>query len=137
MAGENQSFQDPINDLLSDFGTRLNEIEEKQRLLKDRMLLIGENLISTKEDFDKQELDLKKKIKELELEIQALKQLNKRIIYELENSARKSELEILQRQLKMFEPLEFARIKDVKSIVEKEIKKLQEQKKSKKEPKTK
>ena len=39
--------QDPINALLSEFGTRLNEVEEKQRLIKDRILLIGENLIST------------------------------------------------------------------------------------------
>ena len=41
---------DPAKALLLEFGTRLNEIEEKQRLIRDRVLLIGENLISTKEE---------------------------------------------------------------------------------------
>ena len=52
--------QDPIGALLSEFSTRLNEIEEKQRLIKDRILLVGENLISTKEDYSKQEFEVKK-----------------------------------------------------------------------------
>ena len=39
------------------------------------------------------------------------------------NLARKSELEILGRQAKMFQPLEFARIEDVKKIIKEELKK--------------
>ena len=37
-----EQVQNPINSLLAEFGTRLNEIEEKQRLVRDRALLIGE-----------------------------------------------------------------------------------------------
>jgi len=113
--------QDPLNNLLTDFGTRINEIEEKQRLLKDRLLLIGENLISSKEELDKQNFEFKKQIKQIDTEIKDIKQLNKRIIYEIGNFARKSEVEILERQFKMFSPLEFARIKDVKEIIKKEL----------------
>ena len=69
--------QDPVSALLSEFGTRLNEIEEKQRIIKDRILLIGENLISTKEDFLKQELDSKKAIKQLVYEVDSITQLLK------------------------------------------------------------
>ena len=104
--------QDPINSLLGEFSTRLNEIEEKQRLIKDRILLIGENLISTKEDSLKQDF-----------EIRTLKQLMTRVVNELPNLARKSELEILENQAKIFQPLEFARIKDVQDIVRKEVNK--------------
>jgi hypothetical protein len=119
---ESQS-QDPINSLLSEFGTRLNEIEEKQRIIKDRILLIGGNLISTKEDFLKQELDSKKQLKQLVYEIDSIKQLLKRILNEIQNFARKAEVEMIERQLKMFSPLEFARIQDVKEIVKEEISK--------------
>jgi len=115
--------QDSINILLAEFGTRLNEIEEKQRLIKDRILLIGENLISTKEDSLKQDSEIKKQLKQISSEISVLKQLLARIINELPNLARKSELEILERQMKMFQPLEFARIQDIKSIVKDEIQK--------------
>lgn len=116
--------QEPISALLSEFGTRLNEIEEKQRLVKDRILLIGENLVSTKEEYDKQILEFKRQINEMGLEIKSIKQLNKRIVSELDNFARKTELEILNRQAKIFQPLEFARIKDVRNIVQEELSKL-------------
>ena len=112
----------PVNSLLSEFGTRLNEIEEKQRLLRDRSLLIGENLIASKEDFESRNFELKKQIGRLSFEIKGLKQLVNRIVNELPNLARKSELEILENQSKIFQPLELARIKDVEIIVEKKLK---------------
>ena len=122
--------QDPTTALLSEFGTRLNEIEEKQRLIKDRLLLIGENLISTKEDIERQNSDFKKQIKQMQYEIKTLKQITKRIVEELGNFARKTELEILQRQSKIFQPLEFVRVQDIQEIVEKEIAKQLKKKES-------
>ncbi len=104
------------------FGTRLNEVEEKQRLLKDRILLIGENLISFREEFLKTESNSKKQMKQLKTEIESIKRLLARIVNEMSNFARKPELEIFERQMKMFEPLELARIKDVKNIVKEELK---------------
>ncbi len=121
--------QDPVSALLSEFSTRLNEIEEKQRLIKDRILLVGENLISTKEEYLKQEFEIKRQLKQIEYELSILKQLTNRIMSELPNFAKRSELEILERQVKIFQPLDFARIKDVKDIVREEIEKLSKQKK--------
>jgi len=117
---DTQSFQ---QNKINGSEIRLNEIEEKQRLLKERTLLIGENLISTKEKQEKENIELKTQIKFLQEEIKELKNLNKRILYELKNLARKSEVEILQKQFKMFEPLEIARIKDIKEIIKKEMNK--------------
>lgn len=122
--------QNPVNSLLAEFSTRLNEVEEKQRLIKDRILLIGENLISTKEDSIKQDSDIKKELREIRFEIKTLKQLMSRVIDELPNLARKTELEILENQARIFQPLEFARIKDVQEIVKKEIKKLEKRNKT-------
>jgi hypothetical protein len=128
---EPQNFQqetvhpeDPINALLSEFSTRLNELEEKQRLIKDRVLLIGENLISTKEESISHDFQTRKKLKEMDSEIKSMKQALSRLIGALPEFARKSELAILERQMKMFQPLELARIKDVKEIVKEEIEKL-------------
>jgi len=119
---QNQAL-DPTTALLSEFGTRLNEVEEKQRLIKDRILLIGENLISTKEDIEKENSEVKKEISQMGSELKTIKQLTKRIINELQNFARKSEVKILERQSKIFEPLEFARYKDIENLVKQEIKK--------------
>jgi hypothetical protein len=131
---EPQNFQqetvhseDPINSLLSEFSTRLNELEEKQRLIKDRVLLIGENLISTKEESISHDFQTRKRIKEMDSEIKSMKQALSRLINTLPEFARKSELAILERQIKMFQPLELARIKDVKEIVKEEIEKSKKQ----------
>ena len=112
--------QDPTSALLTEFATRLNEIEEKQRLIKDRVLLIGENLISTKEELDKETTEFRIQIKQMDFELKSSKKLFERIVNELENFARKSELEILDRQLKMFKPLKPVRIEDVKRIIREE-----------------
>lgn len=125
---EPQSQQDPFTALLSEFGARLNEIEEKQRLIKDRLLLVGENLISAKEDYDKEISNIKKSIKQSEAEIKTIKQLNQKIVNEIGNFARKAELEILERQMQMFQPLELARIQDVKKIIREEISNLKNKK---------
>jgi hypothetical protein len=118
-----EQVQDPYAGMIGDFGTRLNEIESKQKLLKERILLIGENLISTKEDSLKQDSDLKKEFKRLDNEIRTIKRLLTKIVHEISNFSRRAELEILEKQMKMFQPLNFARIEDVQRIVQEELSK--------------
>jgi len=127
MDEQSQSIQDPVNTFLLEFGTRLNEIEEKQRLIKDRILLIGKNLISTKEEAITQDFQIKKQLKQIDAEVKSLKQLMSRIVSEIPHFAKKNELKILERQMKIFQPLEFARIQDVKKIVKAELKKNKKQ----------
>lgn len=95
----------PITALLSEFNTKLQNIEERQRLIKDRVLLIGENLINGREESVKEISELKTRVENSEKEIERLKDTISSLIEETQNFARKSELEILQRQFKMFQPL--------------------------------
>ena len=120
---EEQQTQNPINELLSEFGTRLNEVEEKQRLLRDRALLIGENLISIKEEFEKQNFELKQHLQAHEDELKEIKKILNRIVVEIPNLARRSELEILESKADMFQPLELARISDVERKIKNKISK--------------
>jgi hypothetical protein len=133
---EESLAQDPISALLSEFGTRLNEVEEKQRLVKDRILLIGENLINTKEEYDKDIEELRIQINQINEEIKDIKRLNRRIVNELGNFARKTEVKVLDRQMKMFQPLDVARISDVKTIVKEELAKIQKPAEKNKQDKT-
>ena len=112
-----QQSPDPISSLLTEFGTRLNEVEEKQHLLRDRTLLIGENLITTKELQEDQTSALKKEIVAVQSEMKEIKIMMKRIINELQTFARRTEVDILKRQAALFQPLELARIKDVEALI--------------------
>lgn len=109
--------------ILSDINVRLRDIEEKQNLIKDRVLLIGENLISEKEETTQEVIELKTKIFNLEEEVRRIKLTMERIIDDSNNFVRKNEFQILQRQFEMFQPLELARMSDVKALIKESLKK--------------
>jgi predicted nucleic acid-binding Zn-ribbon protein len=90
---------------LTDISGKVKDLEEKQRILKDRILLIGQNLIETKERTDSQIIEIKK-------ELEVLKQKTERIIAfietistEFSKFARKEDLEILSKQIRIIQPL--------------------------------
>jgi len=103
--------------LLSEFNTKLRDLEEKQRLLKDRVLLIGENLIQSRDDTEKTLAELKVQSEQSRQDILKIKETLQRIVEELENKARRAELDFMRRQFKMFEPLKLARIEDVQKMI--------------------
>jgi len=86
----------------------ITDIESRQKLLKDRILLIGENLVETKEIITSEIIGIKKDISQMKEDIEKIKSYVQRIAEERENFARKSQVEVLEKQAKMFQPLELA-----------------------------
>ena len=101
MAQQTQDDQSGMQ-IFSDINTHLSDIEEKQRLLKDRVLLIGKNLVEEREKSLKEMNDMKKSLVKLEKENISLKDMIQRILEQLDNTARKEELNIIQRQFDLF-----------------------------------
>ncbi len=103
----------PEQEGYSDYGgydsqsnSRIKDLEEKQNLLKDRLLLIGHNLIETKEEDSKKITELKKDVEGLKEEIRKMKNFLEMVSEELSKFARRDDLEILTKQAKMFKPLD-------------------------------
>ncbi|SRR3972149_8512038 len=93
-----------------DFGnifTKLKDLEEKYRVLKDRTLLIGQNLIEMKDNSDKRMLEIRKDIEALKNSMQRLTAFIETASEEFSKFARKDDLDILYKQAKMFQPLEY------------------------------
>jgi len=112
-------------DYLSDINVKLRDIEEKQNLIRDRILLIGENLIEEKDDVDEELGKIKNNMTTLVKEISKIKLAIQRLVEDRANFSRKTELAILEKQFKMFQPLEFARISDVKDLINEALNKKQ------------
>lgn len=112
------------NENYSDISVKLRDIEEKQSIIKDRVLLIGENLIQEKEEIQEDIDSIKAKLSNMEEEIRRLKMTIQMMIDNMNNFTRKNEFDILKRQFEMFQPLEIARISDVKDMLNKTIKNL-------------
>jgi hypothetical protein len=110
--GESSYFGQDMGNL----HTRLKDFEENYRILKDRTLLIGQNLIEIKEKSDKKMLEIKKDIEILKNNMQRLVAFMETASEEFSKFARKEDLDILYKQAKMFQPLEFVRKKDLEKL---------------------
>jgi predicted nucleic acid-binding Zn-ribbon protein len=100
--------------MIGDVNTRLKDLEEKQRMQKERLLLIGENLIDIKESVDTKILEIKKDIEDLKQNIERMTSFLESASREFSKFAKKEDLDILSKQAKMFQPLDFVRKKDLK-----------------------
>jgi hypothetical protein len=97
-------------------GITIRDLEERQRILKDRLLLIGQNLIEIKEKNEESILEVKKELESLKENVERMKSFIETLSGEFSNLARKEDLEILIKQAKMFQPMEFVRKEDLEKL---------------------
>ncbi len=107
-SGANSGMQ-----IIGDINLRIKDLEEKQRILKERLLLIGENLVEIKENTDGKILEIKKDIELIKQNLERTTSFLESASKEFSKFAKKEDLEILSKQAKMFQPLEFVRKKDL------------------------
>lgn len=105
---ENSYFQG------QNFGLR--DLEEKQRILKDRLILIGQNLIEIKDKTERDILELKRELETIKQTLNRVKSFIETISSEFSSFARKEDLEVLIKQAKMFQPLEFVKKSDLEKL---------------------
>jgi hypothetical protein len=113
MAEQEEGYE---NQEFIDSNMKLRDLEEKQRILKDRLLLIGQNLIDSKEKSEQKMLDLKKDVEIIKQDIVRIKSFLETASGEFSKFAKKEDLEILAKQAKMFQPLEFVRKSDLEKL---------------------
>lgn len=88
-----QGQQEPL-----DSNIRLRDLEEKNRLLRDRVLLLGQTVIDERGKSFKEIQEMKSIVIKLREEVNRLKELMQRMTEQITSTARKEELMILQKQ---------------------------------------
>lgn len=99
-----------------DLNTKIRNLEEKQRIFKDQLLLIGQNLIEIKDKTNKKIIEIKSDVETIKQTLDRLSSFLETISGEFSKFAKKEDLEILAKQAKMFQPLEFIRKKDLETL---------------------
>lgn len=79
--------------------SRVRDLEERQRLLKDRILLVGKTVVEDRDKNFKEMQEMKKTVIGLKEDVARMKEVIQRMSEQLNQSARKEELIIIQRQL--------------------------------------
>lgn len=118
-APQNQDSQ--VKFLLSDFNTRLKDTDERNKLIRERVLLLGKNLISTKKETEDEVKALKQENLQIQQDLEKLKKTSNALLTEFDKFVKREELTLIERMLKDFQPLEFMRKKDVEEMINKEI----------------
>lgn len=77
----------------------LRDLEEKNRLLRDRVLLLGQSVIEERDKTFKEMQEMKGTVIKLKEDVNRLKELMQRMAEQISQTARKDEIMILQRQL--------------------------------------
>lgn len=108
--------------LLSDLNTRIRDAEERNKITKERTLLLGKNLIDSKEAIGKELQELKRKSQTTEVELEKIKKITNALIQETGKYVKREEIILVERMLKDFQPLEFARMKDIDEMLDEKLK---------------
>lgn len=111
----------PQDQISYDLALKLRDLEGSQTLSKERLLLVSKNIIEFQEKNNSEMIEVKKTLQELKTDITRIKSIVQSLSEEISKSARKEELAILERQYKMFKPLNFARMEDIEKIIDKKL----------------
>jgi len=96
-----------------DVTAKIRDIEQKQKIMKDRIFLIGENLIELKDRTEEKLLGIKKDVEIMKQNLDRLSSFLGTVSGEFSKFAKKEDLQILTKQAKMFQPLDFVRKSDL------------------------
>jgi len=112
MAQEQVDYAAMNNDLT----LKIRDIESKQRVMKDRLLLIGQNLVEMKDNTNVKILEIKKDVEKMKQELEKLSSFLETVSGEFSKFAKKDDLELLTKQAKMFQPMEFVTKEDLENL---------------------
>ena len=112
-----------ISGLFAEFNTKISSIEERHEMLKERLLLISQSFLKQEERAGKEMALMKEGIRELRMDIDRMNENIQHVIRESSEFARRDELKVIEKYLKIWEPLKFVKEDDVKKMINEKLKK--------------
>jgi len=122
---EQKGLDNNFQFLLSDFNTRLRDIDERNKLVRERVLLLGKNLISSRQDLEDELKQIKKENSDINQRLGRVEKISKDLSREFEKFVKRDEIALIERMLRDFQPLEFMRKKDMLDLIDSKMKEKQ------------
>jgi len=109
---EEESYDQGVDEVY----LKIRDLEFKQRILKERLSMIGDNLIDFKEIVLSQNVENKKNIEKLNQSMLRMISFMESASVEFSKFARREDVEILAKQAKMFQPMNLVTISDLEKL---------------------
>ncbi|HII14973.1 MAG TPA: hypothetical protein HA362_01560 [Nanoarchaeota archaeon] len=123
MQGEaEQQGQDIIVELVN----RVRILESKYTLMSERLLIVNENMIEHHKKLTKDIKVVDMEIRDMKNDLERVKNILKHLSEEAANFSRKDEVKLLEKYIKMWNPINFVTETDVKNILQRELRRLGE-----------
>lgn len=107
--------------LLSDFSTRVKAIEEKHNLLRERVLVLAQSFIKQERELQKEMKILQDDMKTLKANLSETKDKVEHLLTELSELARRDELRVVEKYIKLWEPLKYTKKEEVEELIKEAI----------------
>jgi len=105
-------------DIIFEIVTRVRDVEGKYNLLRDRALIINQNMVEQYQKTHGEFKAINEDIKNIKEDIFQIKETLKHVISELDHFSRKEDLRVLEKYINLWNPMKFVTEEDVRRIIE-------------------
>ncbi|MFH0831316.1 MAG: hypothetical protein V1886_00400 [archaeon] len=113
--GENTS---EIASLLSGFNTKISDFESRHELLREKVIILGNTFIKSRDSMKKEIMLIKEDLVRLRDTTDNIQENIRHILSQLEDFARKEQLQAFERYVKIWEPLKFMKEEEVQKMID-------------------
>ena len=118
MAVQDEDAANSVAALLTDFSTKIKDLEERHNMLKEKVMLISQSFLKEGDRISKEFALIKSDLRDVKMDMERMKEGVQHIIAESSDFARKEELSTLEKYMKIWEPLKFVKEEDVKRMID-------------------
>ena len=100
-----------------DSSERVRILESRYNLMRERLLLINQNMIDEYKKISEDIKIIESELKELKKDMFEIKEVLHKIVYELQFFAKKDTLKVLEKYINMWNPLSFVTEEEVLNLI--------------------
>jgi len=101
-----------------DVNERVRVLESKYDNLRDRMILVNENLVNEYKKLNEDIKVLDSELKDMKKDIFEIKEALRHVLSELQHFARKEHFQVLEKYINMWNPFNFVTEKEVLRLID-------------------
>lgn len=113
-----QEMQVDFTQAFNEMANRLRVLESKQNLFSEKLLVMNQNMIEEYKKTTKEVKVLSMEIKDLKKDLENVKNIIRHLTEEAGRFAKQSDLKVLEKYIKLWDPMSFVTEKDVQKLID-------------------